>query len=75
MCFEAGLVHGEELFFDSTKVKANADIDSLEVPGGNAPERVVRRIFDPKRKRGRTAGRDRVRHPPHLRRRSTDRSK
>src|SRR5215218_10078590 len=29
MCFEAGLVGGEELFFDSTKVKANADIDSL----------------------------------------------
>ena len=29
MCFEAGLVWGEELFFDSTKVKANADIDSL----------------------------------------------
>jgi transposase len=26
---EAGLVRGEELFFDSTKVKANADIDSL----------------------------------------------
>ena len=29
MCFEAGLVRGEELFFDSTKVKANANIDSL----------------------------------------------
>jgi transposase len=29
MCFEAGLVRGEELFFDSTKVEANADIDSL----------------------------------------------
>src|SRR5215216_6550209 len=29
MCFEAGLVRGEELFFDATKVKANADIDSL----------------------------------------------
>ena len=29
MCDEAGLVRGEELFFDSTKVKANADIDSL----------------------------------------------
>jgi hypothetical protein len=29
MCMEAGLVRGEELFFDSTKVKANADIDSL----------------------------------------------
>ena len=29
ICFEAGLVRGKELFFDSTKVKANADIDSL----------------------------------------------
>jgi transposase len=29
VCFEAGLVRGKELFFDSTKVKANADIDSL----------------------------------------------
>ena len=29
MCFEAGLVWGEELFFDSTKVEANADLDSL----------------------------------------------
>jgi len=29
MCFEAGLVRGEELFFDSTKVTANADIDTL----------------------------------------------
>ena len=29
MCVEAGLVRGEELFFDSTKVEANADIDSL----------------------------------------------
>jgi transposase len=29
LCVEAGLVRGEELFFDSTKVRANADIDSL----------------------------------------------
>src|SRR3712207_5352300 len=28
-CFEAGLVRGKELFFDSTKVRANADVDSL----------------------------------------------
>ena len=27
-CFEAGLVWGEELFFDATKVEANASIDS-----------------------------------------------
>jgi transposase len=28
MCFEAGLVWGEELFFDATKVEANASLDS-----------------------------------------------
>jgi transposase len=28
MCFEAGLVQGEELFFDATKVEANASLDS-----------------------------------------------
>jgi hypothetical protein len=29
MCFEAGLVWGKELFFDATKVEANAAMDSL----------------------------------------------
>src|SRR5215212_7898472 len=29
MCFEAGLVRGKELFFDPTKVRANAYVDSL----------------------------------------------
>src|SRR3954449_11730024 len=29
LCQEAGLVWGKELFFDGTKVQANADIDSL----------------------------------------------
>jgi IS5 family transposase len=28
MCFEAGLVRGEELLFDATKVEANASLDS-----------------------------------------------
>jgi len=28
-CFEAGLVRGEELFFDATKVEADAAVDSL----------------------------------------------
>ena len=28
-CIEAGLVWGEELYFDSTKVQANADINSM----------------------------------------------
>ena len=30
LCRDAGLVWGEELFFDATKVRANAAIDSLE---------------------------------------------
>ena len=29
LCIEAGLVWAKELYFDSTKVKANADVDSL----------------------------------------------
>lgn len=29
LCVEAGLVRGNELFFDSTKVAADADVDSL----------------------------------------------
>jgi transposase len=29
LCQQAGLVWGQELFFDATKVRANADIDSL----------------------------------------------
>ncbi len=29
MCFEAGLVRGEELFFDATKVESNASLDSM----------------------------------------------
>ena len=29
LCQEAGLVWGKELFFDATKVAANADLDSL----------------------------------------------
>ena len=29
LCIEGGLVWGKELYFDSTKVKANADVDSL----------------------------------------------
>jgi transposase len=29
LCREAGLVWGKELFFDATKIRANADVDSL----------------------------------------------
>ena len=29
LCQEAGLVWGRELYFDATKVEANADLDSL----------------------------------------------
>ncbi|MBI1278439.1 MAG: hypothetical protein GC179_09965 [Anaerolineaceae bacterium] len=30
LCRKAGLVWGKELYFDGTKVRANADVDSLE---------------------------------------------
>jgi transposase len=30
LCIEAGLVWGKELYFDGTKVQANADVDSLK---------------------------------------------
>lgn len=30
LCIDAGLVWGKELYFDGTKVRANADVDSLE---------------------------------------------
>src|ERR671939_1833494 len=29
MCLEAGLVRGEDLYFDATKVEANASLDSM----------------------------------------------
>jgi transposase len=50
MCVEAGLVRGEELFVDSTKVNKGQRghrQPRLEVPGGDALERAVRRVFDP----------------------------
>jgi transposase len=34
VCMDAGLVWGKEPFFDSTKVEANAAVDSLEPRGG-----------------------------------------
>ena len=52
-CFEAGLVWGEELFFDSTKVKANADVDSLR--SRSIAESHLKDLFeetgDPKKKK------------------------
>ena len=32
LCAEVGLVRGGELFFDATRVDANASIDSLDTP-------------------------------------------
>lgn len=43
-CFEAGLVRGEELFFDSTAVEANAANDSVHPP---PPERPPKRPLAP----------------------------
>jgi transposase len=44
LCIEAGLVWGKELFFDSTKVEANASVDSL-VPRF-AVEAHLERLFE-----------------------------
>ena len=44
MCAEAGLVRGEDLFFDATKVEANASLDSMRsrsLVGGRLKERLV----------------------------------
>jgi hypothetical protein len=47
LCQEAGLVWGQELYFDATKVRANADLDSL-VPRfyWNAKEHLAQHIAD-----------------------------
>src|SRR4051794_10529339 len=54
--FEAGLVWGEELFFDSTKVKANADVDSLR--SRSITENHLKELFEetasPEKSRSRT---------------------
>jgi transposase len=44
LCIEAGLVWGKELFFDSTKVEANASVDSLAPRF--AVEAHLERLFD-----------------------------
>jgi transposase len=41
MCFEAGLVRGEELFFDATKVEANASLDSTRSRSWRTGSRII----------------------------------
>lgn len=38
LCVDAGLVCGEELYFDSTKVDANASINSMIVDRASTPK-------------------------------------
>jgi transposase len=45
MCQEAGLVWGKELFFDGTKIRANADIDSLTPRFAQRAREHVRELF------------------------------
>jgi transposase len=45
LCQEAGLVWGQELFFDGTKVRANADIDSLTPRFAQAAREHVTDLF------------------------------
>jgi hypothetical protein len=60
MCFEAGLVWGKELFFDATKVEADAAMDSL-VPRW-AVEAHLGGLFE-----GGTGGRRSTHHGRHRR--------
>ena len=65
MCVEAGLVRGEELFFDATKVEANAAVESLGPRW--AVEAHLERLFEGEApKSGATAA-----LPPPCRRRGT----
>src|SRR5581483_10394265 len=45
LCQDAGLVWGKELFFDGTKVRANADIDSLTPRFAQAARAHVGQLF------------------------------
>jgi transposase len=45
LCQEAGLVWGKELFFDGTKVRANADFDSLTPRFAQAAREHVAELF------------------------------
>src|SRR5437763_9498785 len=45
LCQDAGLVWGKELFFDGTKVRANADIDSLTPRFAQAAREHVTELF------------------------------
>jgi transposase len=45
LCQEAGLVWGKELFFDATKVRANADVDSLVPRLGRVIDDHVEALF------------------------------
>jgi transposase len=51
MCFEAGLVRGHELYFDATKVEANASLDSTRSRSvvENRSERHLASIFPEQR--------------------------
>jgi transposase len=45
LCQDAGLVWGKELFFDGTKVRANADVDSLTPRFAQAAREHVTALF------------------------------
>src|SRR5215216_986027 len=47
LCIEAGLVWGEELYFDSTKVQANANIDGMIDRIGFEVQQHLGHLFEP----------------------------
>ena len=46
LCIQAGLVWGEELYFDSTKVKANANIDGMIERAGFEAQQHLNQLFE-----------------------------
>src|SRR6185503_9964643 len=46
LCIEAGLVWGEELYFDSTKVKANANINGMIDRAKDEAQQHVDQLFE-----------------------------
>ena len=50
LCIQAGLVWGEELYFDSTKVQANANINGMIAKGRHEAEQQLQYLFKRRKK-------------------------
>jgi transposase len=50
LCIKAGLVWGEELYFDSTKVQANANINGMIARAGHEAKQQLEHLFEDSKK-------------------------